>query len=79
MSNTVFLGTPHLTTPDAAIYLGLSKKTLEKWRLAGSGPPYRRYGGRIFYVTKELQTWAEGQSFSSTSQYLVRRKRSTGK
>ncbi len=74
MSDTVIVDDRHLTTPDAAARLGLSKKTLEKWRLAGGGPPYRRYGGRVFYVSKELQAWAEAQSFSSTSQYRVRRK-----
>src|SRR3546814_5969576 len=36
----------YLRTPDAATHLGLSPRTLEKHRCYGTGPVYRRLGGR---------------------------------
>lgn len=42
-------GPHYLRTPDAATLLGLSPRTLEKHRCYGTGPIYRRLGGRIVY------------------------------
>ena len=36
-----------LRTPDAAVHLGLSPRTLEKHRCYGTGPVYHKLGGRI--------------------------------
>jgi hypothetical protein len=38
-----------LRTPEAARYLGLSGRTLEKHRTYGTGPKYRKIGGRVVY------------------------------
>ena len=38
-----------LRTPEAARYLGLSGRTLEKHRTYGTGPTYRKIGGRVVY------------------------------
>ena len=60
MAETVAATTPHyLTTPDAAVYLGLSARTLEKHRCFGTGPVFRRLGGRIVYAIDDLDAWAE--------------------
>ena len=48
-----------LKTPDAAIHLGLSARTLEKHRCYGTGPVYRKLGGRIVYAIADLNAWAE--------------------
>ncbi len=48
-----------LRTPDAAVYLGLSRRTLEKHRCYGTGPVYRKLGGRIVYAIEELNRWAD--------------------
>ncbi|TJW92251.1 DNA-binding protein, partial [Neisseria gonorrhoeae] len=37
---------PYLRTPDAARFLSLSGRTLEKHRTYGTGPAYRKLGGR---------------------------------
>ncbi len=59
---------PHyLTTPDAATHLGLSPRTLEKHRCYGTGPVYRRLGGRIVYAIADLEAWAELGTRRSTS------------
>jgi hypothetical protein len=38
-----------LRTPDAARFLGISNRTLEKHRTYGTGPVYRKMGGRVVY------------------------------
>jgi hypothetical protein len=56
-----------LRTPDAAVHLGLSARTLEKHRCYGTGPIFRKLGGRIVYAIKDLDAWAELGTRSSTS------------
>lgn len=57
----------YLRTPDAAVHLGLSARTLEKHRCYGTGPVYRKLGGRIVYAIEDLDAWAEIGRRSSTS------------
>jgi predicted DNA-binding transcriptional regulator AlpA len=49
-----------LNVKDAAQYLGLSKGTLDRWRQTGNGPNYKRAGGRILYLRKDLIKWLDG-------------------
>ena len=44
-----------LRTPEAARFLGLSGRTLEKHRTYGTGPKYRKIGGRVVYCTRRPQ------------------------
>ncbi|RVD31902.1 DNA-binding protein, partial [Mesorhizobium sp. M4B.F.Ca.ET.019.03.1.1] len=37
-------GSPFLNTAQAAFYIGLSQRTLEKMRLKGGGPKFRKHG-----------------------------------
>lgn len=61
------VGHRFLRTPDAATYLGLSARTLEKHRTYGTGPIYRKLGNRIVYAIDELEAWAELGTRRSTS------------
>ena len=56
-----------LRTPEAARFLGLSGRTLEKHRTFGTGPTYRKIGGRIVYRVEDLQRWADLGVRTSTS------------
>ena len=56
-----------LRTPDAALLLGLSARTLEKHRCYGTGPAYRKLGGRVVYAVEDLQAWADQGVRRSTS------------
>lgn len=47
-----------LRTPDAARFLGISIRTLEKHRTYGTGPTYRKIGGRVVYAVDDLQAWS---------------------
>ncbi len=58
---------PLLRTPDAALLLGLSARTLEKHRCYGTGPAYRKLGGRVVYAVEDLVAWANQGVRRSTS------------
>ena len=47
----------YLRTQEAARFLGLSERTLEKHRTYGTGPTYRKLGGRVVYSVDDLETW----------------------
>lgn len=56
-----------LRTKEAAQFLSLSARTLEKHRTYGTGPAYRKLGGRVVYAVDDLQAWAERGAVTSTS------------
>ena len=47
--------TRYLRTKEAAHYVGLSARTLEKHRTFGTGPRYKKIGGRVVYTLEELR------------------------
>lgn len=47
----------YLRTHQAAQILGLSPRTLEKYRCHGSGPTFRKLGGRVVYLIDDLDAW----------------------
>lgn len=57
----------YLRTPEAARFLSLSGRTLEKHRTYGTGPVYHKLGGRVVYAIEDLQAWAELGTRRSTS------------
>ena len=54
-------------TNEAARILGLSGRTLEKHRTYGTGPAYRKLGGRVVYSLEDLKAWADRGAKTSTS------------
>ena len=54
-------------THDAAAFLGLSGRTLEKHRCTGTGPVFRKCGGRVVYAIEDLEAWAAERARNSTS------------
>lgn len=53
--------TPYLLREiDAAAYLGLSPKTLARWRWAGKGPAFHKLGSAVRYSIKELNLFISG-------------------
>jgi predicted DNA-binding transcriptional regulator AlpA len=56
-----------LRTQEAARFLGLSARTLEKHRTYGTGPRYSKLGGRVVYKLDDLQEWANRGLKTSTS------------
>jgi excisionase family DNA binding protein len=54
-------GSPFLTTEQAARYVGLSRRALEKMRRKGTGPRFRRHGRYVRYHIADLDAWSEGR------------------
>ncbi len=63
---TTALPPRYLRTPEAARFLGLSGRTLEKHRTYGTGPTYKKIGGRVVYALDDLQGWANRGTKIST-------------
>lgn len=57
----------YLRTHEAARLLGISPRTLEKYRCHGSGPTFRKLGGRVVYAIDDLEAWANHSACRSTS------------
>lgn len=57
----------YLTNEEAADFLRLSPRTLEKQRVIGGGPRFRKFGRRVMYAVADLETWADARSFEATS------------
>lgn len=57
----------YLTNDEAAAYLRLSPRTLEKQRVIGGGPRFRKFGRRVMYARTDLDAWADSRSFEATS------------
>lgn len=57
----------YLTNDEAAEYLRLSPRTLEKQRVIGGGPRFRKFGRRVMYAVADLDAWAADRSFETTS------------
>lgn len=59
--------TNYLDTQQAARHLGLSAKTLSRYRVSGDGPMFHRFGRRIRYLRDDLKDWAVKRRHRSTS------------
>lgn len=54
----------------AAAFLGVSPRALQKWRVTGQGPQYLRLSARcIRYSQAELDRWVEARLCRATAQY----------
>ncbi|MGH7089447.1 MAG: helix-turn-helix transcriptional regulator [Stellaceae bacterium] len=66
-TNLAGLPPRYLRTPEAARFVGLSIRTLEKHRIYGTGPRYSKLGGRVVYRLEDLQAWVDSAVKASTS------------
>lgn len=48
----------YLDNQQAAHYLKLSPRTLDRLRLTGEGPRFRKFGRRVIYAIDDLEAWA---------------------
>ncbi len=58
---------PNLDTRQAGPIVGLSPRTLEKLRVYGGGPRFRKHGRSVRYARRDLLEWSEQQARVSTS------------
>lgn len=57
----------YLSNDEAAAFLHLSPRTLEKQRVIGGGPKFRKFGRRVVYAIEDLESWANARSCDTTS------------
>ena len=60
-------GNRYLNTRQAAAWLGLSKRTLDRYRVRGAGPIFHRFGNGVRYLRADLDAWAANRRRISTS------------
>jgi len=53
-------GCPFLSTEQAAFYLGLAPRRLQKMRADGTGPVFRRHSRYVRYHIDDLDAWSRG-------------------
>jgi predicted DNA-binding transcriptional regulator AlpA len=62
-----------LISSEAADLLRISRRTLERMRVEGTGPRYLKVGpgkrSRVLYRQADVLAWLEAHSFGSTSEY----------
>jgi excisionase family DNA binding protein len=62
-----------LTTIEVAALLRISRRTLERMRVEGTGPRYLKVGpgkrSRVLYRQQEVEDWLARFNFGSTSEY----------
>lgn len=63
-------------TSEAALYLRLSPRTLERLRVTGQGPRFMKAGigkrARVLYRKDHLDDWLAQFTFQATSEYFRR-------
>lgn len=57
----------YLTNAEAATFLRLSPRTLEKNRVIGGGPRFHKFGRRVLYAIADLEAWAAERGYEMTS------------
>ena len=63
----------YLNNDQAAAFLKLSPRTLEKLRVLGTGPRFCKLGRRVVYDTADLVRWANERVFENTAQAYAAR------
>jgi excisionase family DNA binding protein len=61
------LASPFLTTTQAADFIGLSDRTLERMRTEGQGPDYRKHGRYVRYHINDLKAWSTAHLMHCTN------------
>ncbi len=63
-----------IDTPKLAKYLGVSRSTIEHWRINGDGPKFFKIGNLAKYRVSDVYDWtAKQQGFTSTSDATVKK------
>lgn len=62
-----------LETKRAGDYIGHAESTMNRWRVEGSGPPFIKFGRRVFYRRSDLDTFLDSRIVQSTSEAEARR------
>jgi hypothetical protein len=56
------------TEMQAAIFLGVSARTLQAWRVRGGGPPYVKVGRAVRYQRRALIEYQRANTVANTTE-----------
>jgi len=56
-----------LSTAELAVRYRIPVATSAKWRWSGFGPPYVKFGSRVFYRQSDIEDWIASNRRTSTS------------
>ena len=59
-----------LTQPRLSELIDVSERTLERWRVEGSGPVFCRAGRKVLYQLEDVEIWLAASRRRSTSEQL---------
>ena len=54
-------GRTFLNEREAAVVVGLSFRTLDRYRVTGGGPVFHKFGSRVLYAHYDLEAWTKGR------------------
>jgi len=57
-----------MTEIDAALFLGLSVRTLQQWRVSGGGPRYTKLGRAVRYSPSDINAFVNAGARAHTSE-----------
>jgi excisionase family DNA binding protein len=63
-----------ITGDEAAEYIGVTKRTMERWRVTGDGPRFVKVGRHCLYRRADLDAWVDARVFENTAAAKASRK-----
>ncbi|CAN5319059.1 helix-turn-helix domain-containing protein [soil metagenome] len=60
-------GSPYLNTAQAAHFLGISVRSMQRMRGRGDGPTPRRHARMVLYHIDDLRSWSQTRSDEKAS------------
>lgn len=60
-------GSPYLNTAQAAHFLGISERSMQRMRARGEGPTPRRHARMVQYHIDDLEAWSRQRSDGARS------------
>ena len=64
------MGNPLLTQERLSERIDVSERTLERWRVEGSGPAFVKAGRKVLYRTVDVDDWLAASRRKSTSEQV---------
>jgi len=55
-----------LTQDEVATFLRVNRRSLERWRMTGAGPPFVKVGRKVGYRMRDVEAWLENQRRTHT-------------
>ena len=65
----------HLTQADLAKRWRIRERTLETWRVEGTGPCYLKIGERVLYTLKDIEAYENSRRFQQVGRPPVQGKK----